>query len=298
MTILRTILVATDLRERSAEVLRAAGKLAEMASARLHVLHAFDLPAISYCPQDQHSDVSFQGRIEEAQRELKQQIAEYVPAGVAVTSDVVIYVAHKAVLEHAAAVSADLIVLGTHRARPVGDAFLGSTADRVVRTSDVPCLVVRGSLRVPLQKVLVPTDMSPAGEGALDVALRWTDALCGDGKRSDLTVLHVVERSMDSRDEFERTVVRPEIRRIIDGARSRAGDSDVQVREEVRWASTPVDEIGDFIRSEDVDLVVIATHGHGAVKRALVGGVATGVARVASCSVLMVPPKMWSRGEG
>src|SRR5688500_11716622 len=110
MKAVRTILVATDLRERSADVLTAAGKLAEMAGAGLHVLHAFDLPSVPYSGKE-HESVSFQGRIEEANRTLQQHINRHVPAGVQVSSDVVIYVAHKAILEHAAAVHADLIVL-------------------------------------------------------------------------------------------------------------------------------------------------------------------------------------------
>ena len=298
---IKTILVATDLRERSAEVLKAAGKLAQTGSARLHVLHAFDLPSGPYTGRADEG-ISFEGRINEAKSTLQRQIAEHVPAGVEVSSDVVIFVAHKAILEHAAAINADLIVLGTHRERPVGDAILGSTADRVVRTSDVPCLVVRSQLTVPLRKVLIPTDMSAASEGALDVALRWTRTLCSDGGpagKGELIVLHVVERQMgDRKEEFENTVVRPELRQVVTAAHSRVGEeAGVTVREEVRWGPSAVDEIGSVIRQEQIDLVVVATHGHGALKRALVGGVATGVARVSSCSVLLVPPKLWTREE-
>jgi Universal stress protein family len=44
------------------------------------------------------------------------------------------------------------------------------------------------------------------------------------------------------------------------------------------------------------DLVILATHGHGALKRALVGATAGTVVRNAPCPVLLVPPKLW-RGE-
>src|SRR5690606_15872693 len=91
--------------------------------------------------------------------------------------EVEIYVAHKAILDRAAAVEADLIVIGPHRRRAVGDAFLGSTADRVIRSAGAPCLVVRGPLSLPLRRVVVPIDLSEPAQRALDAALRWSDAL-------------------------------------------------------------------------------------------------------------------------
>ena len=48
-----------------------------------------------------------------------------------------------------------------------------------------------------------------------------------------------------------------------------------------------------FAERADADLVVLGTHGYGAVKRALVGGVASAVAREAQCAVLLVPPALW-----
>jgi nucleotide-binding universal stress UspA family protein len=41
---------------------------------------------------------------------------------------------------------------------------------------------------------------------------------------------------------------------------------------------------------------VLATHGYGAVRRALIGSVASHVVRAAPCSVLLVPPALWGAG--
>ncbi|HEU0078622.1 MAG TPA: universal stress protein [Longimicrobiaceae bacterium] len=43
--------------------------------------------------------------------------------------------------------------------------------------------------------------------------------------------------------------------------------------------------------------LVLDTHGHGALRRALVGSIASAVARGAGCPVLLVPPALWS-GDG
>ncbi|WP_228442435.1 universal stress protein [Natrarchaeobaculum sulfurireducens] len=46
-------------------------------------------------------------------------------------------------LEYAAEIDADLIVLGTYGRRGLSRALLGSTTERVVRTADVPVLAVQ-----------------------------------------------------------------------------------------------------------------------------------------------------------
>jgi nucleotide-binding universal stress UspA family protein len=52
-----------------------------------------------------------------------------------------------------------------------------------------------------------------------------------------------------------------------------------------------VDEILSYSESHDVDLIVVGSHGHGALLRFLHGSVARGVARAAERSVLVVRAK-------
>jgi nucleotide-binding universal stress UspA family protein len=50
----------------------------------------------------------------------------------------------------------------------------------------------------------------------------------------------------------------------------------------------PVDEIVRIARENQVDLIVIATHGHTGLKHLLLGSVAERVIRHAPCAVLVV----------
>lgn len=296
-----SILVATDLAETSDEIVRAAAALAKLTGAKLHLLHAFDLELSPYPGLD--GSPSFQGRVDAAERALAEQIRRTVPPGVPVTScEVEMYSAHRAIVEHARAVGADLIVLGPHRGRTLGTAFLGGTADRVIRTAEVPCLVISGPLSVPLRRILAPLDLSKPALGALDVALAWASSLGPEGGDPlggpELTVLHVIPRVFDMDDfPFDRAVIGPELHAMVEDALGRvSGAGALAVREVVRWGDTPAEEIIRSAREERADLVVLATHGYGAVRRALIGSVASGVARGASCPVLLVPPSLW-RGD-
>lgn len=303
MTMIRSILAATDLTETSDPVVGAAASLAALTGARLHLLHSFDVDTSPYWDRSGEPP-TFDVRVRAAQRQLDEQVARVVRPDVDVASrEVVIYIAHKAILQRAADVEADLVVLGPHRKRAVGDAFLGSTADRVIRTSEVPCLVVRGPLSLPLRRVMVPIDLSEPARAALDVALRWTGALgAATGTTGDagpeLRMLHVIPRTFDFEDfPFGEEVIGPELRRELEEARGRTGvDAPLVLREEVRWGDSPAEEIVRLAAEENMDLVVLATHGRGAVQRALVGSVASGVARAAGCPVLLVPPAVWREG--
>ena len=108
-------------------------------------------------------------------------------------------------------------------------------------------------------------------------------------------MLHVVPRLEDARDlPFDHATIAPGVNAEVEGAFQAAGaPRHVVMREEVLWGEHPANEIVGLAEREWMDLVVVATHGHGALARALVGSTASAVARRAPCPVLLVPPRMW-----
>jgi nucleotide-binding universal stress UspA family protein len=289
-----SILVATDLSEASDGVLRAAAALANLADAELHVIHALEVPMLPYSTADRAA-ASVDGWLAEARAALDEQFRRALPPQAEVSSvHLAVGSVHLAVLERAAEVAADLLVLGPHRLRPFGDRFLGSTADRVIRTASAPCLLVRGALDLPLRRLMLPTDLSEPAGGALRVALRWLAAFGaaadGDRRGAELLVVHVVPRMYEMPDfAFDQEVVVPEVERLIREALDEV-EASAAVRERVTWGDVPADEILRVAVSEGADLLVLGTHGHGAVRRVLLGSVASALARGAPCSVLLVSP--------
>jgi nucleotide-binding universal stress UspA family protein len=63
------------------------------------------------------------------------------------------------ILERSAQLPADLIVMGTHGRRGLSHMFLGSVAERLVRTAPCPVLTLRADRRQP---VVVEADPSLA----------------------------------------------------------------------------------------------------------------------------------------
>ncbi|HEU0078637.1 MAG TPA: universal stress protein, partial [Longimicrobiaceae bacterium] len=223
----------------------------------------------------------------------------HAPAGSAVQVDA----PHRAVARRARQIGAGLVVLGPHRLRMVADRLLGTTADRVIRGADCPVLVVRGEPRLPLRRIMVPIDPRDPATGALDVALDMAKALgahARDGELAgvELRVVHLAGPVAGVEGWGpERAVVGPETSRAVEEALARAGGcAEVEVREEVVWGGPPAREIVRLAEEDGTELLVLGTHGRGALGRALAGSVGSEVARTAPCPVLLVPPRMWVRG--
>jgi universal stress protein E len=293
----RAVLAATDLTESSDPVLRAAALLCARTGATLHVIHAFDFPPSPYMGEVGEI-ATFQGRIAQCEDDVRAQVARVVPAGVTVAEPrVEIYLAHRAIADYAREIHAELVVIGPHARREMEIGFLGGTADRLLRTLEVPCLIVRDRLHFPLRHVLVPMDLSEWARAAMDVAIAWGCGLAAH--REDmalpdtvLTVLHVAPKVLYGPGmPFDRAEVLPGWNEALEDAKEKAAN--VEVRESIVWGDRTSDEIVAFAQHQKTDLIVMSTHGFGAFKRALVGGTAHTVARKASCPVLMVPPRMW-----
>ena len=155
MMTLKDVLVATDFGEASASALAYGRELARRFSATLHVVHVVDdlntrVSLASGLPVDiGHMQVDLEARLrldlkalvtDEDRRDLRAEtvlLTSAVPAAA-----IAWYAKEKAI---------GLIVMGTHGRGPVAHLFMGSVAERVVRTATCPVLTVHHPEREFLQ---------------------------------------------------------------------------------------------------------------------------------------------------
>ena len=142
-----------------------------------------------------------------------------------------------------------------------------------------------------LRRILVATDFSEAASSALDYG---RDLARQYG--AELHLLHV-EDDVTVRYAFDMApVYLPEVQQDIENsARERTSalltDEDRQAlkaRAVVRVSMSTAAAIVDYAQAEQIDLIIVGTHGRGAVAHLLVGSVAERVVRTASCPVLTV----------
>ena len=265
---LRSILVATDLGPTSGPALRTAARLAPLAGAELHLLHATDTAIADGV-----------GRLKEQVRLALDNAPEATSVSVNSGDPAA------AILERADQVAADVIILGPHRRSNAGGE-MGSTAAAVVRGARCPCLVAATELRLPLERVTVPIDLSEVAEGALSVALSWASALRPRTGTAAVIALHIAPGG----DSAVTEAVREEVAR----ARERVGGAaSVEIREVIAPGHDPATEILRHLREEPGGLVVMGTRGAAASVAGL-GSVSAAVARATTSPLLLVPPSTWA----
>lgn len=144
---LRTILVPTDFSEDAALAADAAARLlcAPGDGHKLVLLHAYRVPIEAmHLPASVLMDAIHKTSAD-AQASLEELAASLRRPGLAVEAVAREGYPPDVVLEHASAIGADLIAMGTHGRSGIGRAVLGSTAERVVATAPCPVLTVRRS---------------------------------------------------------------------------------------------------------------------------------------------------------
>ena len=134
--------------------------------------------------------------------------------------------------------------------------------------------------------ILLPTDGSEGTEQATKHALDHAQTY-----GATLHVLHVVNEELMPLDEHSKkalTVIENEGRESVDEVVDEAEAMDVEVVGAIVHG-TPDVAIVEYARENDVDLVVMGTHGRSGLDRFLIGSTTDKVIRTAHVPVLAVP---------
>jgi len=197
----------------------------------------------------------------------------------------------------------DLIVISTRGLTGLKHLFLGSTAERVVQHAPCPVLVVRERERdflrgdaksnryLQLKKILVPLDFSACSIAGLEFAIRFASRW-----DAQLVLLNAVPiralvpygeyggRELPDIIGYAQDAAKQEMKELISRMRTRG----IKVEAAVELGDA-AEEICDYAREHDVDLIITSTHGSTGLKHVVIGSTAEHVVRYAHCPVLVVP---------
>ncbi len=299
------ILIPLDGSPRAEAILTQVARILRREDSEIILLRVVDIPEVSSFEPARRAAVESARRAERTSaqayiHDLERRLAD---RGARVRATTVEGPAAAAILEQARLERATLIAMSTHGRGGLSRWLMGSVAEKVVRASSTPVLLLRsfrptplGDLQpashgeLPFRKILVPTDGSPAAAAVLDPAGTFAQ-LFG----SEVVVLHaelpVVVQGLEEagfpslqgptpseKDRFtEQLAERFRERRIPVKRRTIVGD--------------PAEVVLDVSHSEDVDLIAMATHGRSGISRWVLGSVAERVLRHAGVPVLLVRAK-------
>ena len=229
------------------------------------------------------------------QQELEAQARTWLAAepGTRLETDVIIDDGRPAtsILEHAASLSAGLIVMGTHGRGGFERLLLGSVAEKVLRRATCPVMTVPPpavtTSKLPFARLLCAVDFSDSSISALQFAFSLAQE-----SNAHLTLVHVFESPSD--EEFaKRALATSEFYRQWEtDTRQRL---DALIPQDVRTWCTPepilaygkaYQQILKLAATEQSDLIVMGVQGRIAFDLMLFGSTTNQVVRRASCPVL------------
>ncbi|MCK7589778.1 universal stress protein [Subsaxibacter sp. CAU 1640] len=142
---MKKILVPTDFSKEAENALKVAAQLAKRHNSEIYLLHMLEIPFQEVDAMNAHS-----GALPEAMffMKLAHQRFENVMAsdyldGITVHETVKADSNFGNVIETCKEHNVDMIVMGSHGASGFKEMFVGSNAEKVVRTSDIPVLVIK-----------------------------------------------------------------------------------------------------------------------------------------------------------
>jgi nucleotide-binding universal stress UspA family protein len=296
-----SILVALDGSAFGEQALPLALELARRAGANLQLVHVHDPGAdrlLTYYALDP--------RVKEEERAYLEAVVRRLTAQADVPVDPILLSGPVAetLQEYARATGADLVVMTTHGRGPLSRFWLGSVADRLVRSLPLPLLLVRpqeplAPLEAPasLRRILILLDGSDLAEQILDPALAL-----GNLMQAEYTLLRVIKPvpvygldltgyAPGALDQSILKQIQEGAQTYLDGVAERLRARSLKVCTRVTVYPQAAAAILDEARAGDSQLIALTTHGRGGLRRLLLGSVADKVVRQATIPVLVQHPR-------
>lgn len=290
MTEIRTILFASDLSPESDRAFEHARFLAERFGARLTIYHALEMPRTEYAGWVDADD----DRRARWERKVREELSRRV-SGLTVAHEIVLQgglvgghlLVDLALLDVIHKTRPDVTVMATRGRKGFASFFLGSVTEQVVQHAGRPVLCVRKSAHgfvLPYQRLLVPTDLSPASRRAFALA-----ALMARSFEAKAVALHVAAAPTlaalagipDA--PLPRVPTEDEVRRFL-----HPDFNALPVEIQVCATGAPWHQIVKTAEEQNIDLIVMSTQGHDSVRDGIIGSNAERVLRHAPCPVLVV----------
>ncbi len=143
MSAIKNILVATDLADTSERVHQYAVELATKLGAKITLLHVFSLPIYNFPDGTFVPTAEVAAQVSDAaQRHLDATCARIKEQGLDVSAVLRSGSPADEIQSVAKETGADLILMGTHGRSALGRALLGSTANAIIRTSNIPVITI------------------------------------------------------------------------------------------------------------------------------------------------------------
>ncbi|WP_157560527.1 universal stress protein [Hydrogenivirga sp. 128-5-R1-1] len=287
------ILVPVDFSDITNVVLRVVKRIAEAHGGEVVLFHAVS-PAV-YIPYPESLtvdviDVRILQEIEESKKkEAEEKLKGFTDFLKPVPSMVIVDIGdpRDLILEAEEKESPDLLVIGSHKKGLVEKILIGSTAEKVVKHSKKPVLVIKGSEPTFSKKVLIAYDFSKTAEKTVDFALKFLKPF-----KLKVEILHIDEPIdipvVEKIGEALYEKYRSEKRNYVEKLKERFSSEGFEVSTSFVSARNPSEAIVTFVKENpDIELLMMGSRGLSGLKRILLGSTSTEVFRKVDIPILI-----------
>ncbi len=172
---MKKILVPCDFSESAIHAFRFALDAAALSNGTVHLLNVIELPAMpntAFTPVRLFGMPLMKEMSAKAQNNFDKMSTKYASGNVKVVKSVEFGVPSKVILDHVKKNLVDVIIMGSHGASGLRDYFVGSNAEKIVRNSSVPVIVVKDILKGPVKNIVFPNTFEGHNQDDLVVKVK------------------------------------------------------------------------------------------------------------------------------
>ncbi len=280
---MKRILVPVDFSTRSKTALELASQTAKKSNASIRLIHVLVDPYVFLAPPNAYLtpvietgvQVEYINKLEKSSKDnLKKLASEPFMKSVHVSSEVItggsIY---REVLLYAEKYKPHLIVMGTNGAKSFGEIFLGTNAERIIRFTEIPVLVVGQKIAKPLIRNIVFASR-------FDKAAAHAFPFINNFAKLFKAKIHLLR--VNTKDDF--IPMQEAVEKMKEFIKNRRGNYTIAVRD-----AYEVDEgIVKYAKNIKADVIAIGVHRRSGPARFFTDRIAEGVLRLTGIPLLGV----------
>jgi len=235
-------------------------------------------------------------RQNEAKRYLRSIQSRFSSSPVEIEFQVVVGRAARSIINFAQEKEFDLIVMSSHGRSGVNRWIYGSVANKVLHNAPCAKAIIHPQVIIEsfsIKRILVPLDGSSIAEQALEPALALAEAVSAELIFLRVTTLpHISKLPVPGWPGLDAVMdaAEQEANAYLKGVHAAVGDSPVSASSETA-TGLAAEGIIDFADSQQVDLIVMCSHGRSGIERWAFGSVTEKVLRGAKCITLVIRGK-------
>lgn len=274
---MKKILVPVDFSQHSENALEVAATLARKFEGEIVVLHMLGLSEAVLTKDESQEFMEAQFYMKMAKKRFDMFLNRPWLKDIKVTQTVQNYKVFGEINKVAKEQDVDLIVMGSHGTGGFSEIFVGSNTEKVVRTSEVPVLVIKKKIEnFDIQKVAYGFDFRIENVTAYHAAIKLFAKLKAD--------VHMVYVNLPGNDFMSTS----EIQEHIDSFLRVAHHADLPNHLHVHQISDYSVERGmyTYAKQIDADLITIPTHGRSGLAHFFKGSIGEDIANHANLPVM------------